>query len=422
MFSQGRSTSFQFESFDLINDNDLSKLEIITTSDGTNCYIRTRDRYHKYESFILDKNSKTVIVCNIVFYPSSNTGKYIPRLTFKKTTADGTDQIASEKVPVNINLANGDVTHRFWMMINFLNSFKSIVDTGEFEKSFAVISSDYTKLIAELGSKEKVKAITNLIKQVDFSTDDIKSILFESRKLVIKKFLWLLKNKEVNSSGKKSRECYKEKYSLKDSNEAVWHHFLKNNDWILGLCADFRFIREFIDEAKVGIENTEGKGSPKVDMIGISNYTTLIELKTSDTKIFKCDKGSKSRANTWEFSSDFISGISQCLGQKVVFDSNYDSKEIVNDTGEIISNSIVYNRDVKSIFIIGCRYEEFPHVSNVEFKTKSTTFELFRRNNRNVEVITYDELFERAYHIVFSDKIDDNWYTDNSFEIKAKKR
>lgn len=28
------------------------------------------------------------------------------------------------------------------------------------------------------------------------------------------------------------------------------------------------------------------------------------------------------------------------------------------------------------------------------------TFELFRRNNRNIEIITYDELFERAKFIV----------------------
>lgn len=183
---------------------------------------------------------------------------------------------------------------------------------------------------------------------------------------------------------------------------------MKKNDWILGLNADLRFINKFIDEADVGIENTTGSGSPKVDMIGITNYTTLIELKTSDTHIFKDSKGTNARTNTWEFSSEFISGISQCLAQKCVFDTYYLTKNLLQDNGERISKEKVYNKDVKVVFVIGLRYKEFPHDNNEEHVIKSETFELFRRNNRNVEIITYDELFEKAYHIVFSEKIKDS--------------
>ena len=102
---------------------------------------------------------------------------------------------------------------------------------------------------------------------------------------------------------------------MNGGDEAVWHHFLKENSWILGLNADLRFISDFVDEAKVGIEDSSGKSSPKVDMLGVSHYTTLVELKTPETMIFKKEKGARSRTNTWEFSSDFISGISQCLVQ-----------------------------------------------------------------------------------------------------------
>lgn len=35
-------------------------------------------------------------------------------------------------------------------------------------------------------------------------------------------------------------------------------------------------------------------------------------------------------------------------------------------------------------------------------QTKIKTFELFRRDSRNVEIITFDELFERAKFIVES--------------------
>ena len=58
-----------------------------------------------------------------------------------------------------------------------------------------------------------------------------------------------------------------------------------------------------------------------------------MELKRADTPIFKPTRGSGGRANTWEFSSDFISGISQCLGQKCAFDECYAQKEIVTEDG-----------------------------------------------------------------------------------------
>jgi hypothetical protein len=155
-----------------------------------------------------------------------------------------------------------------------------------------------------------------------------------------------------------------------------------------------------------------------VDFLGVTNYTTLVELKTPDTPIFKAQRGSHSRANTWEFSTEFISGISQCLGQKLAMDENYTVKPIVDEEGKIIPKDSVYNADIKVIFVVGCRYSQFPHNGIVDNKTKSTTFEMFRRNNRNVEIITYDELFERAYHIVMAEKIPHNWFEDDSFDLK----
>ena len=35
---------------------------------------------------------------------------------------------------------------------------------------------------------------------------------------------------------------------------------------------------------------------------------------------------------------------------------------------------------------------------------KRDTLERFKRNNRNVEIISYDELYERAYFIIYGEK------------------
>ena len=170
------------------------------------------------------------------------------------------------------------------------------------------------------------------------------------------------------------------------------------NKWILGLSLDIRFIRDFYNQGDVGVKDTTGKGSPKSDMIGIRDYTVLVELKTPDKQIFTDKKKDTSRANTWSFSDNFIDGISQCLGQKSKWDKNSNMKELVNpETEEIINQDKIRTVDVKVMFIIGNKSKEFSeNTVTVDIKTKRDTFELFRRNNRNVEIITYDELYERA--------------------------
>jgi hypothetical protein len=74
--------------------------------------------------------------------------------------------------------------------------------------------------------------------------------------------------------------------------------------------------------------------------------------------------------------------------------------------------------DPKTVFIIGNRKSEFPHNLENDNYIRSQTFELFRRNIRNVEIITFDELFERAYHTVFGEIIAPDWYNDPHFMIE----
>ena len=415
-FGLGRaslSSSPVFEEFDLTN-GDLSSLEIVEKSGGGNCFVRSKGGQHYYGSFVLDKNRETTTHCALQFNRSSVTNCYIPRPTFRKIKNDGTNQTCRGEA-IRIDFNDGEKAQRFWELIGFLGSFKDLVDTGSFNRKYKVVTADYAQFLKTLNTPDKIKAVTELIRHGDFSTDDIKSLIYESRKKSLKRFLWLLRNKTLKDGT--CRDLYRTHFDL-TGEEAVWHHFLKANDWILGLNADLRFTSEYIDEARIGVEQTDGKGSPKVDFLGVTNYTTLVELKTPDTSIFKERRGSHSRTNTWELSTEFISGISQCLGQKLTMDEDYAVKPIVDEDGNIISKDVVYNADVKVIFIIGCRYSQFPHNRMSDNIIKSKTFEMFRRNNRNVEIITYDELFERAYHIVMAERIPQNWFEDELFDVK----
>ena len=167
----------------------------------------------------------------------------------------------------------------------------------------------------------------------------------------------------------------------------------------------------------MGNPNSKGVGSPEVDILGISYFTTLIELKKSKAQIFSQVKTNKSRANTWDFSSNFIEAYSQTLSQRSEIS---DTKNIVDEDGAIIDTKRHRILDPKAILIIGNRNVEFPHTRKTESDIKSDCFERIRRDSRNVEIMTYDELFERAFHIVFSEKLPMNWYELEPEEFKSK--
>ena len=77
---------------------------------------------------------------------------------------------------------------------------------------------------------------------------------------------------------------------------------------------------------------------------------------------------------------------------------NHNSKDFVTREGKIIKAEV---KDPKVIFIIGNYKNEMPDVDNdINDKIKADTFERYRRDCRNIEIITYDELYERAYYIV----------------------
>ena len=65
--------------------------------------------------------------------------------------------------------------------------------------------------------------------------------------------------------------------------------------------------------------------------------------------------------------------------------------------------------DPKTLLIIG-NSSQFKG-DDRDSRVKAKTFELYRRNSRNIEILTFDELYERASFIV-NNKIDSNIKTE----------
>lgn len=185
---------------------------------------------------------------------------------------------------------------------------------------------------------------------------------------------------------------------LSDScSEKGWQEFFDQNQWIFGYGLDYRVMKIFDREMAVGHGGTANREKPIVDFLTtFTNFTALVEIKTPKTPIFH--SGRRGRSGTYGFSAEFIDAVSQVLEQKAEWLSYGQSSGLFNREGS--KQLQQRTRDAKLILVIGNR-NSIKNCENIrEQEIKLDTFELFRRENRNIEILTFDELYERAEFIV----------------------
>jgi hypothetical protein len=176
--------------------------------------------------------------------------------------------------------------------------------------------------------------------------------------------------------------------------ELAWQYFFNENPWIFGYGLDYRFMG--ILQKEFSASGTEADGSGQVNgdfLIGDKKFTTFVELKKPDTPLFK---NSTTRSGAWKLSTDLMEAKSQILEQKASGQIKLEKETIHDSDGNEIKQK---SYDSKVILILG-NWDQIKNDVDLVKQTKTKTFELFRRDSRNVEIITFDELFERAKFIV----------------------
>jgi hypothetical protein len=247
----------------------------------------------------------------------------------------------------------------------------------------------------DVNNQEIIKQINTLLNS-DNKINLIKTLLEEGN----------ITNEDIVNTGfrKKSLAEFEEKLK-QETSEKDWQVFFEKNKWIFGFGLDYRFIESSNREVEVGYGN--------VDFVSFNKFSVLIEIKTHKTPLIKKSKikngeqVSPNRADAWSLSDDLINSVSQILAYKANWQLEYkDTKNQENyDSG--ISN---YTADPKAILVIGNFKSIFnPDDDRKIQRIKQETFELFRRDSRNIEIITYDELFERASYIVNEQKMPDDY-------------
>ena len=253
--------------------------------------------------------------------------------------------------------------------------------------------------------KENKEVILEVIRE-NVTQDDIRSLVY--RKGQLEYFENLLNNEEFFDS---------EKIRLGiDKDEALWQKFFENNTWIFGFGLHY-IINVPLEKLRLEqvVKGYDVVSSGKrIDALmkskGIISSFCFAEIKTHRTKLINSDY----RPDVYPPSKHLAGGIAQL--QKTV---QYSLRSIGEKLSNTLKDGTPLGEDIflyrpKSFLLIG-KLDEFSSEHGVN-QVKYSSFELFRRSVNDIDIITFDELLERAKFIVHSSEVDNNSQkVDDSF-------
>jgi hypothetical protein len=229
--------------------------------------------------------------------------------------------------------------------------------------------------------------IAELLKTDLIGSRDIVNLGYRKKQLIL--FQELMEKPETFVAYQKEHEI------RADQPEAVWQDFFTRNEWIFGYGLDYRFQGILQEQFHASEAGADGSDVTITDyLLGDRRFTTFVEIKTPQTPLFA---SSRNRARTWRLSPALLDGVSQILEHKASGLLRFERGGFFDEGGMRITQRPY---DPKVVLIVG-HWDELKTCANDrEQQTKQRTLELFRRDSRNIEIITYDELFERARFIV----------------------
>lgn len=161
--------------FDLTNESNSIDSVTVSQSDRFNCSLTSISTGEVLGGFILAKSPQgnRLTVCDVDFHKSETDGKFQPRFIFRRTRNDLQNvEARSGSESVRISFQHGDDGYReFWEMIFFLYKFKELIDVGDFDGRYQVVSRD--QIEQYFGDKKNIESIKALAERLNVEVSAI---------------------------------------------------------------------------------------------------------------------------------------------------------------------------------------------------------------------------------------------------------
>jgi len=278
-----------------------------------------------------------------------------------------------------------------------LNRIHAIVDQIHIKRGadHLVVAPEAEVIVTD---QNRAKTIRSLLKR-GYSEDLWEALIQNEPDLVTK-----LAYARIHVEKQKALWEFESNLSLNQS-EQWWEDFFKRNTWIFGYGLNYKFMNTLQSQPSYGGVKVSGEGMQKGDFLqrteAFIKFTALVEIKKPSTQVL----GKKQYRNgAWALHEELSGGVSQLHANCHTWEMEGAQTEA---NIEVLLKERTFTVQPKGILVIG-------HTNQLTDASKRNTFELFRRNIANPEILTFDELYERARFIVESTKQDSEPTTGDS--------
>ena len=300
---------------------------------------------------------------------------------------------------------------------------KFVSETGQpYGSGFSFVGEEigrFCEFLANIQSvdfknRAKVNITDEELRKIALTTHQAKTFLAENQELFAEALKSEVTTEDLVAVGfrKKQLSVYSDLlhdqsyfYDLKNrkkcSNEALWQKYFEKNPWVFGYGLGYIFLSSLDDkklEQVVQGHSVDSHGK-RVDALmktkGIISNLCFVEIKTHTTALLEAKPY---RSGCWAPSKELAGAIAQVQGTVASAVENLSSRINPSDSEGNPTGEEIYNYQPKTYLVIGSM-GEFVSEKGVN-RDKLRSFELLRKNTSNPEIITFDELYERAKFIV----------------------
>jgi len=292
---------------------------------------------------------------------------------------------------------------------------------------FSFIGDEITKLFNYLRDVQTMRFGSNRyqrlndedIEHIELTTDQATNFIQKNQDLFANIIQSKITSKDITAYGYRKKQLeYFEKLLHDESyfntildkkrlkKEAVWQRFFEKNPWIFGYGLGYVFLSGLDDKKLEQVVkgynlNSDGKRMDAVMKTrGMISNLCFVEIKTHLTSLLE---GTPYRSGSFAPSNELSGAVSQVQNSVAGAVNSLSEKISIKDKLGNPTGENIYNYKTKSFLVIG-NLNEFITENGVN-EDKLRSFELYRKNIISPEIITFDELYERAKFIVnYSEK------------------
>jgi Domain of unknown function (DUF4263) len=361
----------------VVGTDELKDIQVNPPKENSSfCWFYHARRRHLIKYFVLSEQPQVIVRCDVKLIAKD--GKLIPRFKFSKRRRklpkdvieeelERTEENLLVKAAVDLDTSS----QHFWDLMSY---FQQMSELGIPTEKFSLITAEdrqFVNAVLQRGPATAKQIIKAVSQGVSFSEADINELLQRKKRLAEFK---VALEKQV-------------------ADEDWWQKFFEDNKWIFGYGLEYVILRVEQSQAHVLGASVTGKDVQKADFLtssGPAKFTVLVEIKTPQTPLLRGKEPIRSRA--WGLNTELTDALAQINanveGWGNIGQDSPENKQFMED------KSLRRTVKPKGIVVVGMLN------SLEQDRTKLETFELFRKGIHGIEIITFDELFDRARYIV----------------------